>query len=605
MAAIWSKVLRVERVGVHDNFFELGGDSILSIQIDLARAPRGSRADAEAAVRPPDHRGAGRLRVWLSADVGAGASRGRRRRPLTPIQQWFFEQRLEEAHHYNQAFLLDVPKRRSTAAARARAVRTSSGITTRCGCATFEPAGTGVSSIGRPRQGVPLTLGRPRSTCPTWSGRARYEGTAAEAQASLDLEHGPLWRAVYFDHGRGRPGRLLLVVHHLAVDGVSWRPLLEDLGTAYQQLADGQQPCSCRRRRRRSRRGPSSSRDTAPPSAAARAAVLESDHRARTERPGSVSDRRLPLGRDCEEHRRDACHLKVALTAEETQALLQQVPAAYNTQINDVLLTALARRGAGAQAGRVLFTNLEGHGRETLFDDVDVSRTVGWFTSIFPVRLEFQASNGDWDPGDALKADQGRSCARSRDTALATAFFATWRRSPICRQDPNRAIVFNYLGQFDQVLADRPVSLSPRSRPDRGTAPGSVRRHALELNCLVIDGPSRAVRAPTMRQLHSERRHQRARRRVSDGSQGGHRPLCVAGRRRTHAVRLSAGAVWIRRRSTVSLRGVATSRTSIRCRRCRRCSTRRTRRTCSTDSISGTARCAVTLNVAAFQARMA
>ena len=79
---------------------------------------------------------------------------------------------------------------------------------------------------------------------------------------------------------------------------------------------------------------------------------------------------------------------KVSLTAAETQALLQQVPAAYNTQINDVLLTALARAWNRWTGSTALFTNLEGHGRENLFEDVDLSRTLGWFTSIFPVLLQ-------------------------------------------------------------------------------------------------------------------------------------------------------------------------------------------------------------------------
>ena len=90
-----------------------------------------------------------------------------------------------------------------------------------------------------------------------------------------------------------------------------------------------------------------------------------------------------------------------ALNPDETQALLQLVPAAYNTQINDVLLTALARAWTLWTGESTLFTHLEGHGREDLFPDLDLSRTVGWFTSLFPVRLDLPP---EWHPGAALQS---------------------------------------------------------------------------------------------------------------------------------------------------------------------------------------------------------
>ena len=214
---------------------------------------------------------------------------------------------------------------------------------------------------------------------------------AASTQQGLNLEAGPLWRTVYFSLGSGSPGRLLLVIHHLAVDGVSWRLLLEDLETAYRQLQGG----------REARLPPQT---TSYKNWSERLSQFAGEISLREELsywmensdPQFLAEAGKPFAIETREQDTEgsAETLKVSLTAEETQALLQLVPAAYNTQINDVLMTALARAWNRWSGSRVLFTNLEGHGRENLFADVDFSRTVGWFTSIFPVRLELPGSSG-------------------------------------------------------------------------------------------------------------------------------------------------------------------------------------------------------------------
>ena len=179
--------------------------------------------------------------------------------------------------------------------------------------------------------------------------------------------------------------------------------------------------------------------------------------------------------------------MTVSLSAAETSALLQQAPAAYNTQINDMLLTALARAWERGSGSRVLLTNLEGHGREDLFDEVDLSRTVGWFTSIFPARLELPASAEEWRPGEALKSikEQLRQIPRRgigygilrylcADTDLAS--------------QPEPEVLFNYLGQFDQVLAGSRLFRFAAESTGPWHSPKQRRRHALEINGLVVNG---------------------------------------------------------------------------------------------------------------------
>jgi NRPS condensation-like uncharacterized protein len=190
--------------------------------------------------------------------------------------------------------------------------------------------------------------------------------------------------------------RMLIVVHHLAVDGVSWRILLEDLESAYNQLKSGQNV--------RLPAKTSSLQQWALKLAEysfARKLQVELDHWMRVTRS---SPARLPLDHVGPRSRQivenSSTTIKVRLETSETQALLQQVPAVYKTQINDVLLTALAM-GFREWTGREEFyVNLEGHGREDIIEGVDLSRTIGWFTSIFPVLLRLDSIS----PGPALKS---------------------------------------------------------------------------------------------------------------------------------------------------------------------------------------------------------
>jgi non-ribosomal peptide synthase protein (TIGR01720 family) len=159
----------------------------------------------------------------------------------------------------------------------------------------------------------------------------------------------------------------------------------------------------------------------------------------------------------------------------------------YNTQINDVLLTALARAWKRVKGSGVLFTNLEGHGREHLFEDVDISRTVGWFTSIFPARLEWKESGKEWQPGEALKAvkEQLRRIPR-RGVGYGILRYLGDGAELASRPEPE--MVFNYLGQFDQAVAGSKLFRFAAEDSGSWHSPKQKRRYALELNSMVIGG---------------------------------------------------------------------------------------------------------------------
>jgi len=475
LAEIWSKVLRLEKVGVYDNFFELGGDSILSIQV-IARARReGLKLTPTLLFENPTVAELSRLvDSAKSPDLGPEVVAGDL--PLTPIQHWFFEQNLADAHHYNQAFLLEVSERLDVEILR-----------------------KALQALERHHDALRLRFVRQQGRWRQWysaadrpvlldvvktehlSGERQSEAIEAafrSAHRDFDLENGPTWRVVYIDRDQA-PGRLLLVVHHLSVDGVSWAPLLEDLETAYRQLKEARSVQLPSKTASFKTWAESLEKIAASDSLRSEVSYWEGRFAGKDWSEaafGSIADLASTEGQ--------ARTMVTFLSCEETSQLLQRLPAAHNTQVNDALLTALAAAWLRWTGSRSLFINLEGHGRENLFSDMDLSRTVGWFTSIFPVRLELPAT-GRWSPVEALQ------CVKEqlREIPQRGVGYGILRYlGQELRGIPEAPILFNYLGQFDRILADSRIFrlTTESSGPWHGSR--QSRRYALEVNSMVVDG---------------------------------------------------------------------------------------------------------------------
>jgi natural product biosynthesis luciferase-like monooxygenase protein/amino acid adenylation domain-containing protein/non-ribosomal peptide synthase protein (TIGR01720 family) len=474
LARVWSQVLGVERVGVDDDFFELGGDSILTIQIITRAGREGIELSPRQVFQNPT---VGRLAAVANTRLVVRAEQGPVTGPvaLSPIQRWFFAQEPAEPHHWNMSLFLEVRGALDAAVLE----RTLGHVVEhhdalRLRFARGEDGWRQVSTA----PGEPVRLERvDLSGVPAEAQATELERRATQVQGSLRLEEGPLLRAVLFDLGAGRSGRLLLVLHHLVVDGVSWRILVEDLLTVYQRLLAG------------------ASAGLPPKTTSfqawarglsehARSGALEAERSWWTARPWSRVTRLpvdLPTGENTEGSARN---VTLRLTAEETRALLQDVPRAYHTQINDALLTALARTvGRWAGNSRVL-VDVEGHGREELLAGLDVSRTVGWFTTYFPALLELPEAGG---PGEALRAvkeqlravpSKGMGYGLLRhlggDAALASL--------------PGAELSFNYLGQLDGALTGSGMlALAPESPgPQRGSR--TRRPYLLDVMGAVVGG---------------------------------------------------------------------------------------------------------------------
>ncbi|WP_191296541.1 non-ribosomal peptide synthetase, partial [Lentzea cavernae] len=405
LAAVWSGVLGVERVGVHDNFFELGGDSILSLQI-VARV----RA-ADLGVDVADvfaHQTVAELALAVrETPVVSLAEQGLVTGPvpLTPIQHWFVAQDVPDRDHWNWSGMFELapgtdPERLGQALD--VLVAHHDALRIRFSADGQHNAGIEAADLLRVVEG---------------SGDVAAEMTVA--QKSLRLNDGPLLAAVYFDRG-DEPAWLGLTVHHLVMDGVSWNVLLEDLDTAYRSEALGPKTASFQQWAEH---------------------LLELDAGGERDHwAAATSDVvALPVDGDGPNTEASGAVVTTWLDADTTAALFGEAHKAYRTQANDLLLAALATvLGEWAGTGHVT-VDLESHGRE----DLDLSRTVGWFTSIFPVRLDRHE-----DIGATVKSvkEQLRSAPR-RGVGYGA---LRWLHGELAGA-PERPVLFNYLGAFDAV----------------------------------------------------------------------------------------------------------------------------------------------------------
>jgi len=265
------------------------------------------------------------------------------------------------------------------------------------------------------------------------------------------------------------------------VDGVSWRILLEDLQTVYQQLSRAEAialPPKTTSFKQWSNR--------LTEYAQSEAVLAESEYWCTQ----PVMDIRLPRdyadGANTQGSRET---VSVSLSAEDTDSLLQEVPATYRTQINDVLLTALAQALAPWTGARSMAVDLEGHGREPIFDDVDLSRTVGWFTNIFPAHLQLE--DCDNDPGRQLKSikEQLRAVpSHGMSHGLLRYLRSDEEMTAKLRAIPPPEISFLYLGQFDHSQST--VSMFSEARESSGPAisPLANRSHLLEFSGSISEG---------------------------------------------------------------------------------------------------------------------
>lgn len=462
LVQIWSRLLKKNNIGIHDNFFSLGGDSILSIQL-VARARQ-----AGIQLSPRDlfeHQTIADLAhvVGFESKTDAEQELVTGEVLLTPIQHWFFKQNLPEYWHYNQSILLDVPDNLNEEALQ----QAYNAVVSHHDALRLRyPKVKNVQKqlFAKPSDSTHFFI---EDISDFENPASELEKLTLEYQKNLNLTDGPTNHLVLFKLRNS--ARLFWCIHHLSVDGVSWRILQEDLHKAYLQYSDKQE---------------------------IQLPAKTSSFKAYAERLKSYADSKalsseltywqaspvlpLPMDNPTGENRMEFCrNYIINLSQKETDSLLRDTPHAYNTRINDVLLSALVLALSEWTGETKQLVNLEGHGRTSLFNEIDLSRTVGWFTTIHPVALSLPENQ---EPGEVLKAIK-EQLQKSPNEGIGYGLLCE-----LCKEDlPRGDILFNYLGQFDQGIDTNLFSLTNEITGSNLSFKGK-RDHLIDINGAVNQG---------------------------------------------------------------------------------------------------------------------
>jgi non-ribosomal peptide synthase protein (TIGR01720 family) len=445
----------------------LGGDSILALQM-VSRA-----AQAGLSLSPRQifqHQTIAELAtvvettaVAVVPTVEAGTV------PLTPVQRWFFEQNLANPHYFNQAVFLELPPevdRGCLDRAIQQVAADHDGLRLR-----FERTAEGWQQRYAEASAVEPVVWYDLSPFPENDQVQEVERLANQLQASLHLEKGPLMRVGGFDLGAEHPSRLLIVMHHLVVDGLSWRILLEDLLLAYRQGIQGvkaQLPVKTHSFKQW---------------ATWLQSVLDQAQEALPYWQVLAQPSPLPLDQSPGENAVAAARtVTVSLSPQHTQALRQEISSIYNTQINDVLLTALVQVLSDWTGARSHLITLENHGRhpEILGGELNLSRTMGWFTCLHPVALQLIGT----EPGEQLKAIKTQ-LRQVPHQGLSYGLLRYGAGGEVLERQP--PISFNYLGQFDGLLADA-EGFRLLETPGMTSDGRNLRSHLIDINGWIRDG---------------------------------------------------------------------------------------------------------------------
>jgi amino acid adenylation domain-containing protein/non-ribosomal peptide synthase protein (TIGR01720 family) len=430
---IWQDVLKQDRIGIDDNYFELGGDSILSIQIVARARQAGISLDLKqifVAQTIAVLAESANVAEQYTAEQGLVTGSV----PCTPIQHYFFSSVQLDAQHFNQSVLLEVsPDMDPAALQQALASLLEHHDVLRMQVKQLHPAELFIPADYDVDRVLQLK---------TFAQTADLTEQAGKLQTSFELIGSPLLRVVLFTPtDKNSRGRLMLVLHHLLVDGVSWRILLEDLHRAYQSAVKQQTRLP--------------KKTTAFTDWAARLkqwsqTLPDQDY---WQRYCQHQFAQLPLDRSVDQTitLADTTIRQLHLDSDITRALMQ-APRALQVSVEEVLLAALLESLWQWLGKETLSIELEGHGRENLFADLDVSRTVGWFTTLFPLAVEAKHDNALTAVKSALRElpNRGLSYGVLRHLTDQAGLQQQLQAAEQC----STGIRFNYLGRFENAEQD-------------------------------------------------------------------------------------------------------------------------------------------------------
>ncbi|WP_377862967.1 amino acid adenylation domain-containing protein [Bacillus velezensis] len=495
LSVIWQEVLGAKQVGIEDSFFELGGDSIKALQVSARLGRYGWKMTASDLFRHPSIKELAPLIRKAERVIDQRPVEGNI--PWTPVQHWFLSQRMENRNHFNQSVMMfssDALHKQPLKEALEHLVihHDALRITVSAENESFRQTNHGIQKD----ELYSLDIWDLSET-DTWE--KEIESEVAALQQRMDIEKGPLLKAGWFKTRSG--DYLFITVHHLAVDGVSWRILLEDLSAAYTQAVKGQpvqlppKTDSFKQYAERLSEYAKSSK------------LMREEEYWRFIEEETAAE--LPYEKPQHQTGADSIRQTVSftLTEEETSVLLQQVNRAYHTDTQDILLTAAALALQDWTGGGRLRIAMEGHGREHIMPELDISRTVGWFTSMYPVLIDLNTAGAEL--GTAVKTVKdtlGRIPDKGIGYGILKYMTPPEQKTIRFRQAPE--ISFNYLGQFNDTEDQHTFSLSGLAS-GHDITPTWQREQAVEMSAMAAQNklhfslsyPPSRFRKETMEQL--------------------------------------------------------------------------------------------------------
>ncbi|MEM9271763.1 MAG: amino acid adenylation domain-containing protein [Cyanobacteria bacterium P01_F01_bin.143] len=471
LTQIWSEILNLENVDINSNFFSLGGDSILAIQI-IAKA---NQAGIKLTPRQLfAHQTIAELAAVATTDIISNAEQGlvSGSIPLTPIQKWFFEQDLSNKNHFNQSVLLEITQNLNLEilqqtleqllthhdALRIRFTQTENG---------WEQYNSDVIKNIEIEQIDLSHLSKEEQT-------KNITEICDRRQASLNITEERSIKIAYFNLGEESSNRLLIIIHHLLIDGISWRILLEDLQIVYQQILNNksvQLPAKTTSYKQWSEYLQNYAQE-----------YNQSDINGWLEQY-KYKNHSLPKDNISNINNDFEQPIEVTLNQEYTQALLQDSNQAYNTQIDDLLLTALVKTFAHYSNQSFLLIDLESQGRTITESNLDLSRTVGWFTNIYPVLLDLQETT---DLAENIKIIK-ETLYKAKQQSFNYSISRYLQDNQQLKQLPIAPISFNYLGQFDNLQSALSIFKLASESTGLNSATENEMSHEIAINCSIIN----------------------------------------------------------------------------------------------------------------------
>nr|WP_280146408.1 condensation domain-containing protein [Bacillus amyloliquefaciens]MDH3090285.1 condensation domain-containing protein [Bacillus amyloliquefaciens] len=456
LCRIWEDVLHIQKAGIHHSFFELGGDSIKALQVSARLAGEGWNMSIRDLFQFPTIAELAKHLTPAVTMADQGPIEGSA--PLTPIQQRFFEEPGAFDLHYNQSVMLCSEEKFQINALHQTV------------CALTEHHDALRMTFTENEHGEVVQYNRGITQQHEEKQIAAEE---KEIQQAMRLDQGPLVHLGVFRQKEA--DHLLITIHHLIVDGVSWRILLEDLQTAYQQALEGKQI-------------------KLPPKSDSYIKYAEelfdiSKSKALLEEAAYwdsvMSFETAPLPKMNDEHagrmQENARTAAWILSSGLTKQLLSETQQAYGTDVHELLLTALGMALQDWTGSEQTLISTEGHGRQGHIPDIDISRTAGWFTSLYPVLLDMRVPDGSGEK-TAHRIKTVKDMMR-RVPHNGTGFGLLRYSRNILYKDPE--ISFNYLGAFDGL--EGKLKMSP-FKPQHDIAAGRIREFDLDINAMVAEG---------------------------------------------------------------------------------------------------------------------